>query len=96
MFKEEFVIVLREKNDAELKGMEESGRMKRWTPMSDDYSSMPSASAQRLCSERKGTGSQVVGDFVRLSHSAQWLRCINHYYSKVNCCNIKQRMFMEP
>jgi hypothetical protein len=35
-FEEEFVIVLREKNDAELKGMEESGRMKRWTPMSED------------------------------------------------------------
>lgn len=61
-------IVLREKNDAELKGMEESGRMKQWTPMSDDYSSMPSVSAQRLRSEGKVTGSQVVGDFVRLSH----------------------------
>jgi hypothetical protein len=55
------VIVLREKNDAELKGMEESGRMKRWTPMSDDYSSMPSVSAQWLRSERKGTGSQWLG-----------------------------------
>jgi hypothetical protein len=30
-------------------------------------------------------------------HTAlKWLRCINRYYSKVNCCNIKQRMFMEP
>ena len=70
-FEEEFDIVLREKNYAELKEMEESGRMKQWTPMSKDYSSMPSVSAQRLRSERKGTGSQVVGDFVRLSRRSQ-------------------------
>jgi hypothetical protein len=70
-FEEEFIIVLREKNDAELKGMEESGRINRWIPMSEDYSSMSSVSAQRLRSERKGTGSQVVGDFVRLSHRSQ-------------------------
>jgi hypothetical protein len=44
-FEEEFDIVLREKNYAELKEMEESGRMKQWTPMSEDYSSMPSVSA---------------------------------------------------
>ncbi|KAL3822925.1 hypothetical protein ACHAXA_011640 [Cyclostephanos tholiformis] len=35
-FEEEFVIVLREKNDAELQGMKQSGRMKRWSPMSED------------------------------------------------------------
>ena len=51
MFEEEFVIVLREKNDTKLKGMEESGRMKRWTPMSDDDSSMPSV-ARSGCAQR--------------------------------------------
>jgi hypothetical protein len=64
--------------------------------MSEDYSSMPSVSAQQLRSERKGTGSQVVGDFISYHTALKWLRCINCYYSKVNCCNIKQRMFMEP
>jgi hypothetical protein len=35
-FEEEFVIVLREKNEAELQGMKKSGRMKRWNPISED------------------------------------------------------------
>lgn len=35
-FDEEFVMVLKDKIDAECKEMEETGRMKRWTPIRDD------------------------------------------------------------
>ncbi|KAL9187115.1 hypothetical protein ACHAXT_010835 [Thalassiosira profunda] len=35
-FEEEFVLVLKEKIESETKEMEETGRMKRWTPIRDD------------------------------------------------------------
>ena len=35
-FDEEFVIILKEKIDSEIQEMEETGRMKRWTPISED------------------------------------------------------------
>jgi hypothetical protein len=35
-FEEEFVMVLKEKIDAECQEMKEQGRMKRWTPISED------------------------------------------------------------
>ena len=35
-FEEEFVLVLKEKIESETKEMEETGRMKRWTPIRED------------------------------------------------------------